>query len=91
MELACHCITDFPGKLKGVLHSQEDGTDIFPSKLHDMSELYVSSQISIISANFQRLSKVLKKNLAASRDNAPLIKRFLKSLPADVFHLASNT
>ena len=27
----------FPGKLKGVLHSQEDGTNIFPSQLHNMS------------------------------------------------------
>ena len=39
IELACHCITAFPGKLKGVLHSQEDDTNIFPSQLHNMSEL----------------------------------------------------
>ena len=38
-ELACHPITAFPGKLKGVLHSQEDGTNIFPSQLYTMSEL----------------------------------------------------
>ena len=34
-----HSITAFPGKLKGVLHSQEDGTNIFPSQMHSMSEL----------------------------------------------------
>ena len=38
-ELACHRITVFSGKLKGVLHFQEDGTNIFPSQLHNMSEL----------------------------------------------------
>ena len=38
-ELAFHRITAFPGKLKGVPHSQEDGTNIFPSQLHNMSEL----------------------------------------------------
>ena len=38
-ELACHRITVFPGKSKGVLHCQEDGTNIFPSQLHNMSEL----------------------------------------------------
>ena len=38
-ELACHRITPFPGKVKGVLHSQENGTSIFPSQLHNMSEL----------------------------------------------------
>ena len=38
-ELACRRITAFPGKSKGVLHSQEDGTNIFPSQLHNMSEL----------------------------------------------------
>ena len=32
--------TAFPGKLKeGVHHSQEDGTNILPSQLHNMSEL----------------------------------------------------
>ena len=39
-ELACHRITAFPGELKGVLHSQEDDTNIFNSQLHNMSELY---------------------------------------------------
>ena len=29
--------TGFPGKLKGVLHSQEEGTNVFPSQLHNMS------------------------------------------------------
>ena len=38
-ELAYHRITAFPGKLKGVVHSQEDGTNIFASQLHNMSEL----------------------------------------------------
>ena len=38
-ELACHRITAFHGKLKGVLHSQDDGANIFPSQLHNMSEL----------------------------------------------------
>ena len=39
-EGACyHRITAFPGKLRGVLHSQEDGTNIFPIQLHNMSEL----------------------------------------------------
>ena len=37
--LACHRIIAFPGKLKGILHSQEDRTDIFTSQLHNMSEL----------------------------------------------------
>ena len=32
-------MTAFPGKLKGVLHSQDDGTNIFPSQPHNMSEL----------------------------------------------------
>ena len=40
-ELACHCITAFSGKLKGVLHIQEDGTNIFPSHLNNMTELCV--------------------------------------------------
>ena len=38
-ELACPPITAFPGKLKGVLHSQKDGTNISPSQLYTMSEL----------------------------------------------------
>ena len=37
--LVCHRITAFPGKLKSVPHLQEDGTDIFPSQLSNMSEL----------------------------------------------------
>ena len=37
--ITCHFITAFPGKLKGVLHSQEDDTNIFPNQLHNMSEL----------------------------------------------------
>ena len=32
-ELAYHRITACTDKLKGVLHSQEDGTNIFPSQL----------------------------------------------------------
>ena len=37
--LACYRITAFPCELKGVLHSQEDGTNIFPNQLHNMNEL----------------------------------------------------
>ena len=40
-ELACHRIPAFPGKSKSVLHSQDDGTYIFPSQLHNMSDLFV--------------------------------------------------
>ena len=39
MELACHRIPASPGKSKGVLYSQEDGTNIFPSQLNNMSNL----------------------------------------------------
>ena len=39
MELACHRITAFSRKSKGVLHYQEDGIHIFPSQLHNVSEL----------------------------------------------------
>ena len=52
--------------------------------------MYVSSRTSIISANFQRLSKVLK-NFCRFAMMMPIPQNFLKSLPADVFHLASKT
>ena len=32
-------ITTFPGKLKGILHSQEDATNIFSSPMHNISKL----------------------------------------------------
>ena len=50
----------------------------------------VSSQTSIISANFQRLSKVLKK-FSPLHAIMPIYQDvFWEGLPADVFHLASN-
>ena len=66
-ELACHLVTAFPSKLKGVLHSQEDGTNIFPSQLHNMSnyERFITNI-----HNFSKFSKTvqnLKKNFSASR------------------------
>ena len=42
----------------------------------------VSSRTSMISANFQRLSQVLKKFLPLRADNAHLTNRFLKKSPS---------
>ena len=87
-ELACHHITVFPGKLKGVLHSQEDSTNIFPSQLHDMNK-YVHFFVNF--HNFRKFSKFYKKILPLCVDNDHLTKKFSNSIPADVFHLASRT
>ena len=66
-ELAWYRINAFPGKVKDVLHSQEDGTSIFPSQLHNMSEL--CAFIRNIH-NFSKFSKIVQsseKNFSASR------------------------
>ena len=55
-ELTLHRITALSGKLKAVLHSQENGTNIFPSQLHDMSKLYVRFTMNI--NNFSKFSKI---------------------------------
>ena len=38
-DLGDHNITAFHGKLKGLLYSQGDDTNVFPSHLHNMNEL----------------------------------------------------
>ena len=87
-ELVCHRITAFPGKLIGVLHSQEDGNNIFPSQLHNMSELYA---FHCEHPQFQKIFKALKKLSPLRGDNDHLRKTFLNTFPADVFHLTRKT
>ena len=90
-ELACHRRTAFPGKSKSVLHSQEDGKISFSANCITWVN-YVRFITNI--QNFSKFSKTVKssKKISPLRgDSAHLIKSFLKSLTADVFHLASNT
>ena len=81
-ELACHRITAFPGKLKGVLHCQEDGTNIFPASC--ITWVNYVRFITYIH-NFIKCSKIgqnSKKNFAASRRWFSFYKKFFKKSPS---------
>ena len=61
-ELAYHRITAFPGKLKGVLHSQEDCTNIFPAScITRVNFLRFITSIHIFS-NFSNIVQGPNKN-----------------------------
>ena len=78
-ELACHRITAFPGKLKGVLHSQEDGTNIFPASCITWVNFV---RFIMNTHNFSKFSKdspkFLKKFSPLWGDNAHFTKQLLK-------------
>ena len=84
-EHACH---SFPGKLKGVLHSQEDGTNIFPSQLHNMSELCV---FHYEHPWFQQICKDCpkfeKKCLSLRADNTHFTKSFFKKVSQHMYFI----
>ena len=71
-------ITAFPGKLKDVLHSQEDGANIFTIQLHNMSELCAFHREY---PSFQKIFKVIKKFSPLHGDNDHFAKKFTITSP----------